>query len=205
MLAGVLPSFAAGRFEKDILAFEERDRAEGLHAGCVLFIGSSSIRGWQSLEQDFAGLDVINRGFGGSAVRDSTLYLDRIVVPHKPRLIVFYAGDNDIAGGRSPQQVLKDYKQFVSRAQAALPRTRIAFISIKPSPLRWKFAPRMAEANRLVAEYSRRTPGLDFIDVWPSMLDRDGQPRRELFKADMLHLNESGYKLWTAIVRPHLQ
>jgi|ADurb_Cas_03_Slu_FD_contig_31_3160078_length_1151_multi_3_in_0_out_0_2 lysophospholipase L1-like esterase len=195
---------AADRWEKDMRAFEQQDRENGYHKGGIIFLGSSSVRGWKTLKEDFPDLDVINRGFGGSRISDSTRHFDRIITPHRPRLIVFYAGDNDIAGGRTPDQALKDFQQFVQKAQSSLPKVRIAFISVKPSPSRWRVAKQMSEANARIAAYTRRTPGLDFIDVWPAMLDSSGEPRKDIFLADMLHMNESGYKLWTAIVRPHL-
>jgi lysophospholipase L1-like esterase len=189
-------------FQSEIEAFEAADRAHPAAPGGVMFLGSSSIRLWKGLAEDFPNLPVVNRGFGGSTIPDSTRYTDRIVVPHKPRLIVFYAGDNDIAAGHSPERVLTDFKAFVSGLHERLPETRLLFISIKPSPSRAKFFPEAKEANRLVREFIETDPKLAYVDVWTPMLGEDGQPREELFGPDRLHMNRKGYELWTSILRP---
>src|SRR5437868_9345724 len=123
----------ANKWEAAIRKFEESDRQSPPAKVAVLFIGSSSIQMWKSLAEDFPQTKVINRGFGGSEVADSTYYVDRIVVPYQPRMVVLYAGDNDLASGKTPQKVFEDYKEFVNRVKARLPKARIAFISIKPS------------------------------------------------------------------------
>ncbi len=150
-------------------------------------------------------MPTINRGFGGSQVADSVRFADRIATPYKPRLIVFYAGDNDIAAGRSAEQVLADYKEFVGKVREQLPETRIAFVTIKPSPLRWKLFETQQNANHLVEAYSKTDRRLVYIDVVTPMLDGDGQPRGELFQKDKLHLNDEGYKVWTEAVAPYLK
>src|SRR4051812_3699231 len=145
-------------FQKEIEAFEAADRAHPSAPGGVMFLGSSSIRLWKTLAEDFPAVSPVNRGFGGSTVPDSTRYFDRIVAPHKPRLIVFYAGDNDIAAGHAPERVLGDFKAFVSLLHGRLPDTRLLFIAIKPSPSRAKFATQSQEANRLVREFIETDP-----------------------------------------------
>jgi len=189
-------------FQNEIEAFEAADRAHPPTPGGVMFLGSSSIRLWKTLAEDFPDLRVVNRGFGGSTVPDSTRYADRVVVPHRPRLIVYYEGDNDIAAGHSPERVLADFKAFVSLLHERLPETRLLFISIKPSPSRAKVAAQAKEANRLVREFIATDPKLAYVDVWTPMLGADGQPREELFGPDRLHMNRKGYELWTSILRP---
>lgn len=196
---------AAKLWSKELAAFARADHERSPDKGGILFLGSSSIRAWKSLEADFPGLPVINRGFGGSIIRDSTALADQLVFPYRPRLIVFYAGDNDIAAGRSASEVLRDYSEFVRTVHSRLPGTRIAFVSIKPSPSRWRFQDVMREANRRIFQASLRDPRLDFINVFDAMLDANGQPREELFLKDRLHMNAKGYRLWTAIVKPHLR
>jgi lysophospholipase L1-like esterase len=147
---------------------------------------------------------IINRGFGGSQICDSTHFIEPLVLQHRPRVVVLYAGDNDIAAGKSADQVAYDFRAFVAAIQAALPETRIVFIAIKPSIARWKLAPAMLRANTLVAAECAKRPRLEFVDVWQPMLGPDGQPRQELFRADGLHLSPAGYILWTRLVRPHL-
>lgn len=170
----------------------------------VLFVGSSSIRMWTRLASDFPGVPVINRGFGGSAIADSTYYADRIAIPYHPRLIVMYAGDNDIAEGDTPAQVRDEFKAFVARVRRALPATAIVYISIKPSLARAALWPQMREANRLIAEWSRQQSGITFVDVAARMLDANGQPRAELFRADGLHMDKAGYAIWTQALTPVL-
>jgi lysophospholipase L1-like esterase len=192
-------------FDKEIEAFEAADRKQMPPTGGVLFLGSSSIRLWKTLEADFPGVAVINRGFGGSKIPDSTRYAPRIVLPYRPKTIVFYAGDNDLAAGATPQRVLEDFRQFAATVHAKLPQTRILFIAVKPSPRRWSIVDRQREANRLVREFTQADPKrLGFIDVFTPMLGEDGKLRPELFAWDALHLSPKGYELWTSIVKRHL-
>lgn len=193
------------KWEPDIRAFEASDRTNPPPKGAILFIGSSSIRLWKTLASDFPGRAVINRGFGGSEVADSVFFADRIVLPYEPRLIVMYAGGNDINAGKTPEQVLADFKTFASRVWAKAPATRIAYISIAPNPARWAQVDKVRTANRLIAEHVKTDPArLDFIDVFPHMLGADGLPRPEIFVEDRLHMNAEGYKLWRRLVAPHL-
>ena len=122
----------------------------------------------------------------------------------RPRLIVFYAGGNDIHGGKTPERVFADYKAFVAEIHAALPRTRIAYISIAGNPSRWAEVQRVKEANRLIEAHTKTDPRLQFINVFPRMLGEDGQPRPEIFVADRLHMNERGYQLWKEIIGQYL-
>ncbi|UKE46552.1 MULTISPECIES: SGNH/GDSL hydrolase family protein [Xanthomonas translucens group] len=191
-------------WEQDMQRFAQADAAHPPKHGGVLFVGSSSIRLWTSLASDFPGVDTLNRGFGGSEIRDSTWYADRIVVPYRPRLIVFYAGDNDLNSGRSPQQLREDFLAFVARVRRDLPATRIAYLSIKPSPARAALLPQVADANALIHKAAAGLKRVDFIDVYTPMLGADGQPRGELFGPDRLHMNPAGYALWRDIVRPYL-
>jgi lysophospholipase L1-like esterase len=193
-------------WEQSVEAFALADREQAPPPGGVLFVGSSSIRLWSDLERRFGDQPVIKRGFGGSRLSDCTRYLDRLVIPYKPRLVLVYAGDNDLAEGKSPQEVLKNFEKFVEEIQAKLPATRVAYISIKPSPARARFIPLAREANRLISQYvAAHGKDLHFIDVFTPMLDADGRPRVELFRADALHLNESGYALWKKIIAPHVR
>ncbi|MDP1790107.1 MAG: SGNH/GDSL hydrolase family protein, partial [Methylibium sp.] len=183
---------ADARWQESLEAFALADQAQAPQPGGVLFVGSSSIRLWSGLEAQFAGESIVKRGFGGSRMFDCAEYLERLVLPYKPRLVIVYAGDNDLAEGRTPQQVLASFSAFVEGVRRALPDTRIAFLSIKPSPLRSALMPQVAETNALVADYSQRTPNLDYIDIYSKMLDEQGHPRAELFQPDALHLNAQG-------------
>ena len=189
-------------FDNDIAAFEAADRRSPPQPGGVLFVGSSSIRLWPSLADDFPGVRVVQRGFGGSEISDVVHYAPRIVLPYRPRLIVFYAGDNDLNAGESPESVLRDYQSFVDLVWQTLPGTRIAFVAIKPSGSRWAMVEKMRTANELIRAYTARDSRLSYVDVFTPMLGPDGKPREELFVADRLHLNEKGYALWRQILNP---
>jgi lysophospholipase L1-like esterase len=188
-----------------IREFEQADLKSPPPKHAILFIGSSTIRLWKSLQQDFPNHPVINRGFGGSQMADSVYFADRIVIPYNPRQIVVYAGSNDIATGKSPEQVASDFKAFVEQVRAKLPDTRIAFMSIGPSPARWSQAAKQQQANRLIKAYIDTGKHLDYIDVWDQFLGTDGKPREEFFVADRLHHSESGYKIRAEAVRPFLK
>ena len=192
------------RWEADIKKFEEADRQNPPAKSAVVFVGSSSIRMWKDLAEDFSDTKVINRGFGGSQLADSTYYADRIVIPYQPRMVVLYAGDNDLAAGKTPQQVFEDYKAFVSRVREKLPNAKIAFISIKPSLARVKLMEQMRATNELIRGYAAAGKNLVFIDVFPPMLNQAGQPRPELFIQDGLHMNREGYDIWRKVVAPYL-
>ncbi|MFA5292175.1 MAG: SGNH/GDSL hydrolase family protein [Phycisphaerae bacterium] len=189
------------RWSADIHKFEQIDSNNPPPQNAVLFIGSSSIRGWDT-QKWFSDIKNINRGFGGSFICDSVYYADRIIIPYKPKTIVFYAGDNDTADGKSPEMMLVDFKAFVSVARKALPKTRIIYVSIKPSIDRWKLWPTMQQANKLISDYCQNQKNIYFVDVSKVMLDESGSPRKDIFKADGLHMNETGYQLWTSLVKP---
>src|ERR1043166_3155569 len=165
-LLGAQTSPAPSKWEAEIKAFEAADKAHAPPPNAVVFVGSSSIRLWKSLETDFPEYKVINRGFGGSQLADSVALAGRIILPYRPRLVVLYAGDNDIAAGKSAEDVAADFAAFVARIQAALPESRIAYISIKPRPSRWKFADTTRRANPLIEAACRKDRRLAFIDVF---------------------------------------
>ena len=192
------------RWGKDIRAFEEADKTNPPPQDAILFIGSSSIRCWTNVAQAFPGHKAINRGFGGSHLSDSVAFVDRIVTPYKPKLVLLYAGDNDIAAGKSPERVLDDFKAFVGRIHAALPDTHIAYIAIKPCPAREKLLDRVKATNRLIQAYTAGNDRLLFVDVFTPMLAEDGRPRADLYLKDGLHPNPRGYDLWSSILRPIL-
>ena len=194
----------SSKWESEIKAFEAADKTNPPPHGAALFIGSSSIRQWKTLAEDFQEYKVINRGFGGSQIIDSVAFADRIVIPYTPRMILVYAGDNDIAAGKSPEQVLADFKAFTRKVRPSLVEAKVAFISIKPSPSRWEFAEKIKAANRLIEDFCK-DERLIYVDVFNPMLGADGKPRPELFVEDRLHLNHKGYALWTAMIRPRLK
>lgn len=203
--AQALDPVSSPDWARDMGRFAAEDAATPPPREPVVFTGSSSVRFWTTLADDFPGVPVMNRGFGGSQVRDSVHYADEVALRYRPRQVLIYAGDNDIDAGRSPQQVLADFQAFVARLRGELPAVRIGYLAIKPSPLRIDQLPRQQHANGLVRDWAATQPGVDFIDVATPLLDAAGQPREDLFVADRLHLNAEAYALWRAIVAPYLR
>lgn len=200
--AGGDPAF----FESEIRAFEAADRVRAPEPGGIVFVGSSSIRFWSSLADDFAPLRVLNRGFGGAHFEHLIHNVRRIVVPYAPRAIVVYAGDNDLAAGtgKDAARVVRDVRAFVRLVHDELPEAEIYLLSIKPSQLRWDRWPEMAQANDGIAAIAGTDPRLHYVDVATPLLGDDGTPRSDFFWIDLLHLNEAGYAAWARVLRPRL-
>jgi lysophospholipase L1-like esterase len=196
------PALDPTRFEAEIRTFEAADRASPPPLGGVVFIGSSSIKNWTDVSADFPGVTLLNRGFGGSTLADVVYYEGRILLPYRPRLVVLYAGDNDLAEGRTPERVLTDYRAFVARLRSAWPAARVAYVSIKPSPSRRAYIDRMRETNQRIRAEIARDSLQAYVDVFTPMLNATGQPRPELFGADSLHMTRAGYMLWRALLAP---
>lgn len=195
----------ANIWEKEILAFEKKDSIQLPAPDNILFIGSSSIRGWRTLNADFPEANTINRGFGGAEINDINYYFDRLILKYKPSQIIFYAGENDIASGKKPREVFREFKIFYKRTKLALPNTEIIFLSIKPSMKRWHVYDEMAKTNRIINRFAKRhRKHIKFIDLAKPMLDDSGKPNRELFLGDGLHLNLTGYELWKELVKPYI-
>ncbi len=186
-------------FADQIHHFVETDRAAPPAPCQLLFVGSSSIVKWSTLATDMTPLPVINRGFGGSQIADVNHWFDQVVAPYHPRAIVFYAGENDIAAGKTPAQVVADFDTFMARKTAELADVPVYFISLKPSKLRFEQLERQSEVNQAIRARSAARPDLHYIDIVPLMLE-NGQPK-DLFVADHLHMSAQGYVLWTEAVR----
>jgi lysophospholipase L1-like esterase len=198
-------TYSPEKWEKEIAAFEQKDREQSPKKHGILFIGSSSIRMWKTLAEDFPGYSVINRGFGGSQISDSVYFTPRIVLPYEPRQIFFYAGGNDINAGKAPDAVAAEFEKFANGVHAKLPETKIEFISIAPNHKRWAQIEQVRQTNALVRAFCEKNPGwLRFIDVHPVMLGADGKPLPDIYIADGLHMNAKGYALWTKLLKPYL-
>ncbi len=191
----------AAKWGKTIRQFEDWDRKNSFPADAVLFVGSSSIKLWPTRE-DFAEFPVINRGFGGSQISEVSFFAERIVLPYKPRVIAFYAGDNDIAKGKDAKRVFGDYQKFVRLVHKKLPQTKIIFIAIKPSGSRWPLWPVMAQANKMIEDFCGKNARLHYFDSATPLLASDGKPDMKFFLKDKLHLNADGYGVWTRALKP---
>ena len=185
--------------------FEEADKKQTPAEGGAVFVGSSSIRMWD-LKKSFPGQKkLLNRGFGGSEICDSVHYFDTLVAKHKPSIVIFYAGDNDVAGGKKAKQVHADFVAFDKRMKEQLPKAKLLYYCIKPSIARWKLAEEMSKANELIAKECKKQPKrLTYLDIWKPMLGEDGKPREDLFLEDGLHMNAKGYQIWANKIRAQL-
>ena len=191
------------RFAETIDEFITWDRKNAFPENAMLFVGSSSIRLWATADA-FPGEAIINRGFGGSELSDVLHYYEHVIGRYAPKKIFLYAGDNDIANGKTAAQVFEDYKELVKRLEQDLPDSTLVFISIKPSKARWTKWPVMLEANRRISKYAAMHPELEYADLATPLLDHAGKPK-DVFEHDGLHLNESGYRLWQEALSPFLQ
>lgn len=208
LLALSVPTLAqqAANFESEIAAFEAKDKATPPPADGILFVGSSSIRLWSGLSEAFPGKPVINRGFGGSTLSDVIRAMNRIIVPYKPKQIVVYAGDNDIAqASATPRSLYSQFLAFFSVVRKQLPAATITYIAVKPSPARRQFMATQVEANRMIKQYLATQRNTSFADVYTPMLNAAGQPRPELFMPDSLHMNTQGYEVWKDVIAPVLK
>ena len=198
------PAPKAGKWDKEFAAMEARDKESPPPKHGIVFVGSSSIRMWD-LKKSFPRLPAINRGFGGSQLADSVEHFDRLVLAHQPKAIVLYAGDNDLAGKKTPQDVTADFTAFQKKLRAALPECKLIFISVKPSVARAKLLDKQREANVLLRKQCETDKLSTFLDMEQSMQGADGHVRADLFLKDGLHMNEAGYKIWSDLLLPLLK
>lgn len=193
-------------WEETIRELEADTRARGPLDAPVLFIGSSSIRLWDSLDEDMAPLVTINHGFGGSKLGDIVHYADRLVNAFTPRAVVVYCGSNDITPQKAkPTEVLlARFRSFVEIVRRDLPDVPIYYIGIKPTPRRWSVWPQVQETNAAIRSFAEATPGLHYIETGPGFINAAGEPDPGYFIFDGLHLNDRGYEEWTRVLRPRL-
>lgn len=196
--------YTPAKWEKEIAALEAKDKENPPGKGAIVFIGSSSIKKWTTLAEDFPHHRVINHGFGGSRLSDAVYYVDRLVTPYEPRMIVVYSGGNDINAKVTAEAVFGSFQAFVEKVRQKQPTVPIAYVSIAGNPKRWAQVEEVKKANKLIADYVGKNPNLQFIDVFPKMLGADGLPLPDIFVADNLHMNPKGYAIWTKVVGEYL-
>jgi len=194
-------------FYSEIRDFKTQDSIHFPPKHAILFLGSSSFRKWTDVQKAFPEYEVINRGFGGSTFPDAIRYLDEIVYPYQPRQIFIYEGDNDLASSDkiTADSVLNRFKELFFLLRKNLPKTTIDFVSIKPSPSRERLMPEMERANSLIKNFLKDKKNSAFIDVYHSMLDKNGLPYKSIFGPDELHMNAKGYAIWQKIIKPYLR
>ena len=191
------------RFEKELAAFDEMDKTIPAPKGQIVFVGSSTMVDWNA-GRYFPDVKIVNRALWGSGLSDITRNVDRLILQYEPRVVVVYGGDNELDAGVISEQVAVEFERLVKAIHAKLPKTRIVFIGIKPSPQRWITIDRMRAANEMFRAICARDDRVAYLDVDGVMLGWDEKPRPELYQADGLHLSEQGYQLWTTLLRPFL-
>jgi len=209
LLAG-LPAEDAPARPKGLVAVAERMIAADLEKppakGGIEFVGSSTFTRWKMVGREFAPLPVFNRAFGGSTVDLQLQFVDRLVLPHQPRVVVYYCGDNDLATpGNKADKAVDGFREFAARVRTALPETRLVYVSIKPSPKRLAIWDEAKKANAMIRDLCSKDPHLTFVDIAAGILDASGKPQAELFADDHLHLNEKGYQIIRTALRPAIE
>ena len=200
-LSAFTDTLILNRYLDEIKLFEKDDSLNPTRKTDIVFTGSSSIKKWNTLQNDMNGLSVLNRGFGGSTIPEVIYYSDRLIFKYKPKKIVFYAGENDIASQKTDSlKVLNSFIYFENLVKQKLPDTRIYFISIKLSPSRREYWSTIKSTNTMIEKYCISVKNCSFIDVNRGMLDKKMHVREDLFVDDMLHLNDKGYQIWTKII-----
>ncbi len=192
------------KYWEDVQAIKQYDKIYSPPSNPILFTGSSSIRLWNNLSEQFRGYTVLNRGIGGAVIADIDRYVEDLILPYKPKQVVLYVGENDIIAAPNGDSVFAAFRKLFLHIRSVLPDVPLAYISIKPSPSREQFLPIAIRANQLIKAFLAEQSSAGFIDIYPLMLDKKGQFRRELFRQDMLHMLPEGYAIWYKQVKPFL-
>lgn len=203
----VFAQTACPPFWNDIQAFAKKDSAQLPPKNAILFVGSSSFTKWTDVQAYFPGYTIINRGFGGSTLKDVIRYAYDVILPYAPKQVVVYCGENDLAGDPTltGADVAQRFETLFGMIRQNLPSATIDFISLKPSPSRQALFPAFQKANMLIKAFLEKQPNAHFIDVYAPMLDASGSPRKDIFIEDRLHMNATGYKIWQRVLLPYLK
>ncbi|HNU87479.1 MAG TPA: GDSL-type esterase/lipase family protein [Ferruginibacter sp.] len=190
----------------DIQAFKKQDSAAFPGTGKILFVGSSSFTKWKDVQEYFPGHPIVNRGFGGSTLLDVTRYEADAIFPYQPKQIVIYCGENDIANDSSVtgKMVFERFKQLFTDIRSKFPEVPVIYISMKPSPSRWHMRDRVMDGNKRIRKMLKKKKHTVFVSVWNDMLGPDGEPVKEIFIEDKLHMNAKGYAIWQKLIEPYL-
>jgi lysophospholipase L1-like esterase len=201
----ILSAQDPARFKKEIDSLRQLVGERKPDSKLILFTGSSSIRMWNNIQEYFPDKVIINTGFGGSHMSDLLFYLDDVVIQYQPDQIFIYEGDNDVASGKKPAGIMKDTRKVVHQLNKALPSVPIILISPKPSLARWELRETYTKLNDHFESYAARHDQVNFINVWPVMLNEEGTPLKELFVEDGLHMSKAGYDLWVKEIIPYIK
>lgn len=193
------------RWDKSIAQYEHKDSVSKPEPGGILMLGSSSFTIWQDVGDYFPGKNMVNRGFGGSQMSDVLYFKERLILPYRPKQIVIYEGENDIAAGEKPDSIFAELKQFVTWTRGQLPGIQISIVSMKPSPKRWELKETLLEMNKKLKQFAAENEDIDFINIWEPLIEPNGVPVNENYREDLLHLNANGYKIWKKAMTPYLK
>lgn len=190
----------------DIQAFKKQDSTAFPGTGKILFVGSSSFTKWKDVQDYFPSYPIVNRGFGGSTLLDVTRYESDVIFPYQPKQIVIYCGENDIANDSSVtgKMAFERFKKLFTDIRLKFPGVPVVYISMKPSPSRWHMRDRVMEGNSRIKKFLKKKRNTVFVSVWNDMLGTDGEPVKELFVEDRLHMNAKGYAIWQRLLEPYL-
>ena len=195
----------AQNFLPEIKVFERKDSVNMPAKGQILLAGSSTFRLWTTYKMDLSEFPVINRGFGGSQMSDLNYYFDRIVVKYEPKMILVYEGDNDLGAGENPDSVIREFKEFVQMVRLKLPKTKIAFCSIRPSLLRISILDKQRTVNQAIKSFCKRQKRVYYLDIQKDFYLPNGELMTDIFVADKLHMNQKGYGIWAEATRKFLR
>ena len=193
-------------FFDEVQAYRKQDSISVPPRNAILFIGSSSFRLWKNMQDDFPGYTIINRGLGGSSLPDIIHYADEMIFAYKPKQIIIYCGDNDLAASDTvtAETVVKRFGDLFELIRNRKPGIPVVYVSIKPSPSRERLLPAMMLANKMIKEFLKTKPHTAFADVFSEMMSSDGKIRTDIFLEDKLHMNAKGYAIWIKTITPYL-
>ncbi len=204
-LMGDLVAQDPWRFRAEMERFDSLDRVDPFPQGEIVFTGSSSIRFWASLQEDFPDHQVLNRGFGGSHMSDLDYFWDKLILQHQPKKVFIYEGDNDIAADKPIAEILEDTDMLINKIKKHLPFTKVYLISPKPSISRWSYRAKYEQLNYQLGLKAMLDPTVVFVDVWTPMCDASGEVLQDVFISDDLHMNAKGYAIWREVIAPYVE
>lgn len=196
----------ASVWEPAIEELEMRNRTETHPDDAVLFVGSSSIRLWETIEEDLPGYHPIQRGYGGAKWSDVAVFAERLIYPHRFQALVMFVA-NDISGSpddKSPREVMRLFRYTLETVRRKYPDVPVFFVGITPTRSRWAAWPEIRLVNEMARELAERQDNLYYISTADAFLNANWQPREELFREDQLHLNREGYRVWAERIRTAL-
>jgi lysophospholipase L1-like esterase len=191
------------RFNEKVKQINEENPPQN-NQNTIVFTGSSTIRMWKSLQEDFPKHELVNSGFGGSQASDLLYFLNELVLVYNPSKVFIYEGDNDISAGKSSEEILDDYKNITTKIHESGPETEIILISPKPSVARWELKDKYLDFNSKLKKFAAGKKNVKYADLWRPMLDKNKEPMKDIFIEDNLHMNQKGYAIWAKIIRKYL-